>query len=351
LEKICNEILEILEILEKKQNDFTINKLKPNLIENDKEKSKSFIETILIPETIKSRDWLMENIDSPLYHIFFKNYPNSENLSAHLSKHLKESGKWNDFEHHIKVKYFLVDIGYNYFLANITKSLQKNMNNITPGSFSEEPFELIIYKETLDENKRLENNLAKLDDHYEKTVAEIRNENKLLSDNNWELKTQLSTKTSELELLKSQYFFYQDDLFKKYIFGDKLPNLHGLFQLLRQTKTYNGNWGSFCYCITYANAKENEPMKLELNLLNSEMTYKDLGFILYKLNKSYKYETELPFSKWIFKIVKIISKHGNILEAEEDIQIFIKKNFRPYINTKSLPRFYESIIKEFDSFE
>ncbi|APG59020.1 hypothetical protein LPB144_00755 [Christiangramia salexigens] len=336
-----------MEVLENKKNDYLNKILKPQFLNNNKEEGIKFLKRTLMPETIISRDWLLENINSPYYYPFFTYYPNPKELSAFLYRHFKEIGMEDNYEHHFRVKQFLIDIGYNFFKANIYKKLIKELIDLDYDFSDNEPFDLLTYKEAIEENNRLKTGLQKMDDYYEKNMLESRKENKLLSDENWELKGKLSDKTSELDLLKNQYFFYQDDLFKKYVFGDILPNLHGIYQLLKETKTFNGNWGSFCYCLSYSNAFESEAMKLELNLLNSDMTYKDLGLILFKLSKTYKYERDLPFTQWIYKIIKIKSKQGNIMESEGDMQTFIKKNFRPYKNTISRPHFYERIMIEF----
>lgn len=183
-----------------------------------------------------------------------------------------------------------------------------------------------------------------MEDYYTQDLAKESLKNKELSDENMKLKEQLSKVSSELKLLKEEYFFYQDDLYIKYIFGDKLPNIAGIYKLLKDNNAFRSNWGSFCYCFTYSNAINPNPQKLEFNLQNSDMTYKDIGLILYQLNTSYKYENEIPFISWMEHVVKIISKHGNILESKDEFQIFVKKNYRPYKKTNNLPKFYNEII-------
>lgn len=164
-------------------------------------------------------------------------------------------------------------------------------------------------------------------------------------------KHQLAQCRSELDLLKGPYFFHEDNLFKNYVFGDILPELKSVYELLKEYKVYDSNWSYFCYCLTWENSvSKNTPhKKITLNIQQSEFTANDVNYILYILRRKYMHESEFPFIQWVIFNVKIISGHGKPFETDEEYIQFSERSIRSFQGGKSKPKFYDEINRKLHS--
>lgn len=197
-------------------------------------------------------------------------------------------------------------------------------------------------KEKLNQQMQLN---ALLEIRYNQRVNQLRDVNKNLDEELDQNKDNLSQYRAELQLLKGPFFFYEDGLYKDYVFGDILPELKSVYNLLKEYKIYESNWGYFCYCLTWNNCSTGFPeqQKLTFNIQNSDLTADDLGYILHILKRHYFYESQLPYLQWLINTIEIISGHGKKFTSEEDYIKFNEKSIRSYKTGKSRPNFYAEI--------
>jgi len=324
--------------------------MKPAKLERA-ERDRSLIETEMLREILTSKNILLKNLNSQYVHLYINYWEDIPEMARRItwywlsSPRLKSSMPMQFRCNELKET--LISVGYNLAIYNFNDRLiticeESGVTLEWPKKINLEIFKIDQLEEQLSRQKGLS---AELDRNKRQRLDEKTEANDRLQKELRQKEHELLDCRIELLQLKDDYFFHEDNFYKDYVFGDILPELKSVYDLLKYYKLYDSNWGYFCYCLTCYNAtSENSThKKLTLNIQNSEFTADDLGYILHLLKKHYQNESELPFIKWVRANIEIISGHGKILKTEEAYIKFNEKSIRSYKNGKSSPNFYHEI--------
>ena len=351
-------ISEIEKEVDRKAVDFkTRYFINPTKLEKS-ERNSSLFEKDMLREILTSKNILLEKLNSEYVHLYINYRHDIPEMAKRItwywlsSPRLKSSMpvqfRFNE------LKETLISVGFNlgvyYFNDRFTSICEENgLTMEWPKTVNLEIYQIEQLREKLSLQKRQSSELDRNKNQWldEKTETNNRLQKELVQKQEEldQKKDQLSRFKTELQLLKGPYFFHEDNFYKDYVFGDILPELKSVYDLLKFYKLYDSNWGYFCYCLTWYNAtSKNSPhQKLTLNIQNSEFSADDLGYILHLLKNQYLYESQLPFLQWIRTNIDIISGHGKPYKTEEDYIKFNEKSIRSYKSGKSRPNFYHEI--------
>ena len=322
----------------------------PAQIERSK-RNTDLIEKKLLNKIIESKTWLLNSFNSEyinLSSLYAQDVPKmAEHITwywlslPYLKFEILNLNKYDD------LKEALILINYHLIIYRLSDNINAfNANEGKTINWPKSENVELYYIESLEQKL---NNLTAIKERIFEELSDsgikYRKELSLVKDELSRKKTEFNSSNIELQLLKGNFFFQDDDLFTKYVFGDILPELKSVYDLLKYYKLYDSNWGYFCYCLTWNNATSTNPpqQRLTFNIHNSEFTADDLGYILHLLKKHYQNESQLPFIQWVMTNIEIISGHGKILKTEEDYIKFNDKSIRSYKSGKSSPNFYHEI--------
>jgi len=336
---------------ELKAEDFIkIYMTEPVQIERSKRNS-DLIEKKLLNKIIESKTWLLNSFNSEYINLSSLYAQDVHKMAQHITWYwlslpyfkfeILYLNKYDD------LKEALILINYHLIIYRLSDNINAfNANEGKTINWPKSENVELYYIESLEQKL---NNLTAIKERIFEELSDsgikYRKELSLVKDELSRKKTEFNSSNIELQLLKGNFFFQDDDLFTKYVFGDILPELKSVYDLLKYYKLYDSNWGYFCYCLTWNNATSTNPphKRLTFNIHNSEFTADDLGYILHLLKKHYQNESQLPFIQWVMTNIEIISGHGKILKTEEDYIKFNDKSIRSYKSGKSSPNFYQEI--------
>lgn len=311
----------------------------------------------VLNEIINSKNHLLNHLNSPFLHLYINYKEDVPELARRVTWYwlsFPKSGLPVKQDQKLKnLKETLISIGYHlsiyYWNDSFSSFIEENDPTVKwPKKDQLEIYQINSLDEELSRQKKLNTEFRSLDNKW---LMKEKEANKKLSKELDEKKDELSRCRTDLQLLNGPYFYHEDSLFKDYVFGDILPELKSVYDLLKEYQVYNSNWGYFCYCLTWANsATKNSPhQKITLNIQQSGFTANDVGYILYLLKRKYMHESELPFLQWVMFNIVIISGHGKSFETEEEYIQFSERSMRSFKNGKSRPKFYTEINQKLHS--
>jgi len=351
-------ITEIVEEVDRKTIDFATKYfINPSKLEKA-ERNKSLYEKEMLREILTSKNILLEKLNSQYVHLYTNYQQDIPEMARRITWSWLSSPKLKisipvQFRFN-ELKESLISVGYNLAVYNFNDRFPTIMEEYGVTFEWPKAVNLEIYQiKQLEDQLSLQKGLsAELDRNKRQWLDEKTEANHRLQKELRQKENELLDCRIELLQLKDDYVSLADNYYKDYVFGDILPDLKSVYDLLKFHKLYDSNWAYFCYCLTWYNAtSENSThQKLTLNIQNSEFTADDLGYILHLLKKHYQNESELPFINWVRANIEIISGHGKILKTEEAYIKFNEKSIRSYKNGKSSPNFYHEINLKLQSF-
>jgi hypothetical protein len=315
------------------------------------ERNSSLFETEMLREILNSKNILLENLNSQYIHLYLNYWQDIPEMARRITWYWLSSPRLKtsmplQFRFN-ELKETLISVGFNLGIYNFNDRFPSIFEKYGVTIEWPKTANLEIYKiKQLEEQLSLQKGLsAELDRNKRQWLDEEMEAKGRLQKELRQKEHELLDCKIELLQLKDDYFFHEDNFYKDYVFGDILPELKSVYDLLKYYKLYDSNWGYFCSCLTCYNAtsKNSTHQKLTLNIQNSEFTADDLGYILHLLKKHYQNESELPFIQWVMANIEIISGHGKIFKIEEDYIKFNEKSIRSYKSGKSRPNFYHEI--------
>lgn len=312
----------------------------------------------ILTEIIKSKNSLLNLVDSPYVHLYMKHKGNVPEFARGVTWHWLSSASEFPMPLHLKfenLKEMLISIGFHsaiYYgndrLSAIFKEKDPSVN--WP---KKEDIEIYQIKHLEKKLKQFQEKLTREKELYLKLESYDKNEyniqreaNEILEKELDQKKVQLSQTEIELQLLKEKFFFHEDSFYDSYVFGDILPELKAVYTLLKEYRVYESNWGYFCHCLTLNNYSSPEPLKLKLSLRGSNFDTKDLGYVFNLLQNEFHSHSKSEYVQWLSSIVEIESSRGN----QQDIEDFYRKHIRPYKKSKTGPAFYEQITEKLHFF-
>ena len=316
--------------------------------------------TRILKEIIKSKNYLLNLLDSPYLNLYIRHKGDAAEMARGVTWHWLSAPKQAlPLPTHLKfynLKEILVSIGFHYSIYYGNDHFLAILKNNDPAIAWPEKENLEIYRiHYLEEKlKQFEERLIRQKEvqtqleSYNKKKYDIQKEAYIKVEKELEQKNdQLSRSRSEFKFLKDTYFFHEDRLYDNYVFGDILPELKSVYLLLKEYKIYESNWGYFCHCLTVDNYSTPEPLKLNLNLQGKDLDSKDIGYILNLLQNKFFKPQKQEYLIWLTKVVTLKSGLGKVIN---DMPDFYKKKVRPYKKGKSQPRFYDEINSKMSYF-
>ena len=322
------------------------------------ERNSSLFETEMLREILNSKNILLENLNSQYIHLYLNYWQDIPEMARRITWYWLSSPRLKtsmplQFRFN-ELKETLISVGFNLGIYNFNDRFPSIFEKygVTiewPKAVNLEIHQINQLEEQLSLQKR---HSAELDRNKKQRLDEKTEANERLQEELHQKREELRQKEHKLldcriELLnlKDDYVSLEDNYYKDYVFGDILPELKSVYNLLKYYKLYDSNWGYFCYCLTWYNttSENSTNQKLTLNIQNSEFSADDLGYILHLLKNQYLNESQLPFIQWVITNIEIISGHGKIFKIEEDYIKFNEKSIRSYKSGKSRPNFYHEI--------